>query len=128
LYRPRRIKSMSDNRFPKANRLVSDGDFSRVYDEGFRFDGKRFVLYLVKNENSGPRIGIVTPKYLGNAADRNRIKRAIRENFRKNNESFAGFDFIVRPKEDSGNLSNAELGKRFLSDFRASIKVVENGD
>ncbi|MBS3736669.1 MAG: ribonuclease P protein component [Candidatus Bipolaricaulota bacterium] len=119
---------MSDNRFPKTNRLVSESDFSRVYEKGLRLDGGRFVFYLLESQSTTPRIGIVTPKYLGNATKRNRIKRIIRENFRKNKEIFEGFDFIVRPKEDAGNLSNVELGDRFLSDFRASKKVVKNGD
>lgn len=119
---------MSNNRFPKANRLVSEGDFSLVYEQGLRLDGGEFVFYLLKNSNSVPRIGIVTPKYLGNATKRNRIKRIIRENFRKNKEIFEGFDFIVRPKKDASDLSNTELADRFLSDFRASKKVVKNGD
>lgn len=119
---------MSDNRFPKANRLVSESDFSRVYDKGLRVDGGCFVFYLLESEGSKPRIGIVTPKYLGEATKRNLIKRIIRENFRKNKEIFEGFDFIVRPKEDVSNLSNVELGDKFLSDFRASKKVVKNGD
>ncbi|MCF7890980.1 ribonuclease P protein component [Candidatus Bipolaricaulota bacterium] len=119
---------MSDNRFPKANRLVSESDFSRVYEEGFRFDGDVFVFYLLENEISKPRVGIVTPKYLGSATKRNRIKRIIRESFRKDKEIFEGFDFIVRPTEVASNLSNVELTDRFLSDFRASKKVVKNGD
>ncbi|MFW6005877.1 MAG: ribonuclease P protein component [Candidatus Bipolaricaulota bacterium] len=119
---------MSDNRFPKTNRLVSESDFSRVYEEGLRFDRSCFVFYLLESQKSRPRIGIVTPKYLGNATKRNGIKRIIREKFRKNKEIFEGFDFIVRPREDASDLSNVELGDRFLSDFRASKKVVKNGD
>ncbi|MBS3788093.1 ribonuclease P protein component [Candidatus Bipolaricaulota bacterium] len=119
---------MSDNRFPKANRLVNQRDFSRVYEEGLRFDGDWFVFYLVESEKLVPRVGIVTPKYLGSATERNRIKRIIRENFRKNKEIFEGFDFIVRPKKDASNLCNSELADRFLSDFRASERVVKHGD
>ena len=128
MYRPRRIKSMSDNRFPKANRLVNEGDFSQVYDEGIRVDETGFVFYLLENNERKPRIGIVTPKYLGKAAERNRVKRIIREGFRKNKEEFEGFDFIVRPKKAASSLTNSELVERFLSNFRASKKVVENGD
>ena len=116
---------MSDNRFPKANRLVDETDFSRVYEDGVRVDGECFVFYLLETEKPGPRIGIVTPKYLGNAATRNRIKRIIREYFRKNKEPFAGYDFIVRPKKDAGDLENAELGKKFLTDFEICTELSE---
>ena len=119
---------MSDNRFPKENRLVKEDDFSRVYEKGLREADGSFVFYLLENDCSRPRIGIVTPKYLGHAAERNRIKRIVRETFRKNKEKFEGFDFIVRPKKSAGDMANAELSKKFLSDFRSSKKVVENGD
>ncbi len=102
--------------------MVSENDFSRLYEEGLRYDEGCFVFYISISEESGPRIGIVTPKYLGSAATRNRIKRIIRENFRKNKEIFAGFDFIVRPKKCTSSLTNAELGEKFLSDFQDSRK------
>ena len=119
---------MSDNRFPKANRLVNEEDFSRVYKNGLKVNEGVFAFYLLEKKQDGPRIGIVAPKYLGNAAERNRVKRIIRESFRKNKDKFEGFDFIVRPKEAASSLTNAELAERFLSNFRASKKVVENGD
>ncbi|MFB6290138.1 MAG: ribonuclease P protein component [Candidatus Bipolaricaulia bacterium] len=111
---------MSDNRFPKENRLVREAEFSRVYDNGFRFDGGSFVFYLLDKDDSNPRIGIVTPKYVGTAVKRNRVKRLIRESFRKNKDTFNGLDLIVRPKENAAGLTNDELVERFLTDFRSS--------
>lgn len=100
--------------------MVSENDFSRLYEEGLRYDEDCFVFYMLESEEPRPRIGIVTPKYLGSAITRNRIKRIIRENFRKNKELFAGFDFIVRPKKCSSSLTNPELGEKFLTNFQAS--------
>ncbi len=108
---------MSDNLFPKENRLLRERDFSRVYEEGRRFSGEYFVFYLLEKEATKPRIGIVTPKSVGKAVTRNRIKRIIRESFRKNKEKFEDYDFIVRPKERVDELSNSALAEKFLSDF-----------
>ena len=100
--------------------MVGGRDFSRVYERGRRLDEGSFVFYLLEKEESQPRIGIVTPKYLGCAVTRNRIKRIIRENFRKNKEVFGGIDFIVRPKKSARHLTNVELAKKFLNDFQTS--------
>ncbi len=107
---------MSDNRFPKDNRLRREADFSRVYEKGRRASGNYFVFYLLQKEESKPRIGIVTPKYIGKAVTRNQIKRIIRESFRKNKEKFEGYDLIVKPKEKVNELSNSVLAEKFLSD------------
>ena len=107
---------MSDNRFPKDNRLRRETDFSRVYEEGSRDSGDYFVFYLLQKEETKPRIGIVTPKCVGKAVTRNQIKRIIRESFRKNKEKFEGYDLIVKPKEKVNELSNSVLAEKFLND------------
>lgn len=111
---------MVDNSFPKGNRLRGGKDFSRVYGKGERHKTENFVFYLLKDDEEEPRIGIVTPKYLGTAVERNRIKRTIRESFRKNKQVFAGTDFIVEPRQRAARLDNTALGSRFLEEFPAN--------
>ncbi|MFW6190698.1 MAG: ribonuclease P protein component, partial [Candidatus Bipolaricaulota bacterium] len=82
---------MVDNSFPKGNRLRGGKEFSRVYKEGEKHERDNFVFYLLERDGEEPRIGIVTPKSLGTAVERNRIKRIIRENFRKNKRTFDGY-------------------------------------
>lgn len=108
---------MSNNRFTKGNRLITEKDFSRVYRKGKRFEGEFFVFYLLDKKEGKPRIGIVTPKYLGNAVERNRIKRIIRESFRKHKGIFDSFDFIVKPRKKVIELKNPVLAERFRKDF-----------
>ena len=114
---------MSDNRFPKENRLLKEEDFSRVYREGDRVTGELFVFHLLKTDEPGTRIGIVTPKYIGKAAKRNRVKRIIREAFRKNKEVFEGYDFIVRPKQDVTAYKSDTISDKFFSDFRSQLEA-----
>lgn len=110
---------MSHNSFTKENRLITEKDFSHVYRDGRRFEGDFFVFYLLNKEEGKPRIGIVTSKHIGNAVERNRVKRIIRESFRKNKSIFDSYDFIVKPKQKVVDLNNPVLAERFRRDFPA---------
>lgn len=88
-----------------SERLRKTREFNRVYQNGARLYGKGFILvYLrdkqVDNRVSESRLGISVPRKVGNAVQRNRIKRIIREAFRLHREVFPqGSDivFAVRP-------------------------------
>lgn len=110
---------MSHKSFTKENRLITEKDFSRVYRDGRRFEGDFFVFNLLDKEEGKPRIGIVTPKGIGSAVERNRVKRIIRESFRKNKGIFDSYDFIVKPKQEAIDLNNPVLAEKFRRDFPA---------
>ncbi|MCI5211172.1 MAG: ribonuclease P protein component [Candidatus Electrothrix sp. ATG2] len=86
-------------------RLRKTGDFNRVYRSGARLYGKSFTLVYLRNEESGTRfsesrLGISVPRKVGNAVQRNRIKRIIREAFRLHKDVFpqcSDIVFAVRP-------------------------------
>ena len=79
--------------FPKSVRLLRSSDFRRVYDQGTRYTCPLFAAFSLPEaperqadgsvgairEIAGPRIGFTTPKGLGKAVVRNRIKRRVRE-------------------------------------------------
>ena len=54
------------------------------------------MVYTYNNkENKHFRLGISVSKKLGNAVTRNRIKRAIRENFKVHKEDIIAKDIVV---------------------------------
>jgi ribonuclease P protein component len=69
--------------FPKDRRLRRRREFVRVQHNGIKTRTKAFVgLALVRD--AGPvRLGITTSRHVGNAVTRNRIRRLVREIFRK---------------------------------------------
>jgi ribonuclease P protein component len=55
-------------------------DFRRIYERGARFSSALFAAFCVHElEGSGPRIGFTTPRKIGSAVVRNRLKRRFRE-------------------------------------------------
>ncbi|MCW5212717.1 ribonuclease P protein component [Desulfobulbus sp. TB] len=88
----------------KLRKLRKTWEFNRVYRDGVRLYGKGFTLVYLHNEQTsgctGSRLGISVPRKVGNAVQRNRIKRIIREAFRLHREVFpqqSDIVFAVRP-------------------------------
>jgi len=66
--------------FPKSVRLLRSSDFRTVYEKGTRHTCSFFAAFALREPSlSTPRIGFTTPKALGKAVVRNRIKRRMRE-------------------------------------------------
>ena len=68
--------------FPKSHRILRRADFRTVYDKGFRHSCLWFAAFCLAGEvesADGPKIGFTTPRALGKAHDRNRMKRRMRE-------------------------------------------------
>ena len=70
----------------KSDRLRKRAEFLRVYESGKRFEGRFMTVFILPTENveSGVhRLGVTaTKKAIGNAVERNRAKRLLREAFR----------------------------------------------
>lgn len=113
---------MLDESFPKSNRLRTQKNFSRVYEEGEEKKTGCFDFYIRKKEEPPPRIGIVAPANIGKAVERNRVKRIIREGFRKNKKLFDDLDVIVIIKEPALRSKNKELSRDFLNFFERYLK------
>jgi len=81
---------MEKNRFklPKFCLLRKTREFDRVYRQGRRLHGKGFSLIFAANSVEYNRLGISVQKKTGNAVERNRVKRIIREAFRTHRERF----------------------------------------
>lgn len=72
------------------HRLRSRIDFQRCYKTGRRFNGIFHTLFFVANETPHPRLGITASRKVGNSVVRHRLKRRVRESFRR----FEGRDLL----------------------------------
>ena len=84
-------------RFPKSRRLIFNAEFQHVRVEGSSVRGETLTLGFLENEPpvSAARAGFVTSKRVGSAASRNRIRRRLREIFRKHQHELEPGIWIV---------------------------------
>lgn len=81
--------------------LKTNSDFRRAYARGKSYTNPALVLYVRKNRAGSSRIGITASKKIGNAVQRNRARRVIREAFRQIKSPLKGhYDlvFVARTK------------------------------
>jgi len=82
--------------FPKKRRLVSNVQFKAVLDHGRRAGNSVLTLYAAGNDCGYPRLGISVGKSSGHAVARNRLKRLLREAFRRNQDRIPqSFDYVL---------------------------------
>jgi len=91
--------------FPQCLRVQKRRDYVQIQKYGEKILTKHFILCILKRNNDPeglPHIGITITKKVGKSYIRNRIRRIIREIFRKNNSFWVkGVNIVVIVKESS---------------------------
>ena len=102
---------MTNYGFPKSSRLLSSSDYQQVFDQSRLKVSTANILFLARfNQLPQGRMGLViAKKNVRLAAQRNRIKRVLRESFRSNPELTAGLDIVVLARRGLDTLGNREL-------------------
>jgi ribonuclease P protein component len=104
---------------PRSGRLLRHADFERVYKQGRRhFATHMTVFYLRRLEGEGMRVGFTVGRVLGDAVDRNRMKRRLRESVRLTRPASApAVDVVINPKKSvrtaEFSVLLGEVGKAF---------------
>ncbi|HEV8159167.1 MAG TPA: ribonuclease P protein component [Pyrinomonadaceae bacterium] len=114
---------------PKTERLRKLSEFRRVYAEGKRFEGRFVTIFIMPSGGEFQRIGITaSKKAVGNAVQRNRAKRLLREAFRLSraelNELSTKFDWVLNARR---SLLRVKLEKP-LEEFRQIVAKVKNSE
>ncbi len=82
--------------FQSKNLILKNHDFGEVFKKGKTCTTKNFVLRFNDNSLGYPRLGVVVGKKIfASAVKRNRLKRIIREIFRRNKHRFNSLDVVV---------------------------------
>lgn len=86
----------SGERFPRSLRLGHRREFDRVFQQKCSVAEGDLVIYGLRNDYPYPRLGLSVGKRVGNAVQRNRWKRAVREAFRRQRRDLpSGLDMVV---------------------------------
>ncbi|QDU94942.1 ribonuclease P protein component [Lignipirellula cremea] len=91
---------MTDNRFPPQRRLRSREDFAIFYADHLHAADEVLVLLARRNGRDVTRLGLSVSRKVGNAVERNRWKRRLREVFRQCQADLPpGLDLVIRPRK-----------------------------
>jgi ribonuclease P protein component len=95
--------------FGRDRRIRKRAEFQRVQSIGRRVTTPHFVLLVARGE--GPsRLGLVVTKKIGNAVQRNRVKRLCRACFRTWKDLVpAGVDLVVIAREGAFELKQKDV-------------------
>ena len=108
------------NAFPKDRRLRNAAEFQKVYERGVKRISRSFVLFALPNGLKYSRFGLTTPRKLGKAHDRNRIKRRVREILRTSLTLIpTGFDVVVNPRRSANDREFEDLRTELAGLFGA---------
>jgi ribonuclease P protein component len=71
----------------KNERLKKNKEFRKIYNKGKSYVHPLIVLYVLPNSLGKNRVGFTVSKRIGNAVQRNRVKRLLKENYRLTKDS-----------------------------------------
>src|SRR5262249_38773092 len=89
-------------------------DFRRVLRAGWRLSGALFVMVAAAGEGGASRLGLTISRRVGKASVRNRVRRLLRESFRR--IPLGGervFDLVLIPKREIVGRSQAEIDREY---------------
>jgi ribonuclease P protein component len=112
---------------PKPVHLRSSGEFRRVYSHGKRYDSSLMTAFVQPNDLQHHRFGVTASrKAIGNAVERNRSKRLLRETFHQSGNTVEGievkYDWVLNAKRSLLHVKVAAA----LEEFQRILVRVRN--
>jgi ribonuclease P protein component len=97
-------------------KLLRRADFLRCYRTGRRRLGALVILYFAPNELGYPRIGITASRKVGNAVVRHRLKRWIKEIYRRwhGRGGLAAADLVMHLKTEAKSAGFGDMKRDLL--------------
>ena len=106
----------TDQRFPRASRLTARRQFVAVYDRGRKARRSTFLIFGQPNQLGYCRLGLTVTRRAGSAVRRNRIKRRMRDLFRRHRKELPGsLDLVVNAHSRVLESTVEQLERDFMS-------------
>ncbi len=109
----------SDHRFPHAARLPDRAAFAAVFADGTPLRSRSHTLLVRPNGLGRARLGLVVgKKKLRRAVDRNRVRRIVRESFRRWRPCLPPLDIVFIASPMIARIDNAALRAELEQQWR----------
>jgi ribonuclease P protein component len=96
---------------PALPMLRRRADFEAIGRQGTARSTPILVLRALRTDRTETRVGLSTPRTLGGAVQRNRVRRRLRELVRARLERIGpGWDLLLIARPAAGTATHAELG------------------
>lgn len=108
-------------------KLKKNYEFKKVYNEGRYYVEKYVVMYIIMNNSASNRVGFSVSKKVGNSVVRNRVKRLMKEVYRKfADNTKSGYDMVFTARAGSGSADYRSIEKNMISILnKAKLKKSE---
>jgi ribonuclease P protein component len=98
-------------KFPKSARLRKRPEFLKLSRAGRKQQSANFVVISKPNDRAETRLGITVSGKVGNSVVRNRIKRRVREFFRRHRSELApACDLLIIARTSAADLPAKSVG------------------
>lgn len=99
---------MADQSFGRKLRLLTASDYKAVFGKAeLKVSCPQLLILAIKSGYEDPRLGLVIPKkHIRLAVERNRLKRLLRESFRKHQQLLIEMDIVILARFGSDKLDN----------------------
>ena len=109
--------------FPKTDRILKRDLFRRVYEQGRKLQFRYFTAFILAKQDNGPRIGVTATRKIGNAVQRNRARRLVREAFRKNKWLAPdGVDIVINVKRPLVEAHYRDFESEFVAFLERAVE------
>jgi ribonuclease P protein component len=109
------------------HKLKKNYEFKKVYNEEKYYVEKYVVMYIVLNNSNFNRVGFSVSKKVGKSVVRNKVKRQMKEAYRKfADNTKLGFDIVFTARAGSGSADYKMIENNIKSVLkRAKLKKCE---
>lgn len=106
--------AVAGQRFPKALRLLQRREFLEVQEGGQKIPSDCLLALIKRNSRAYSRVGLTVSSKVGNAVVRARLRRVLRELFRKRRTQWPpGLDVVLVVRSSAKEASFAEVSRAF---------------
>ena len=100
---------------PPLEMLRRKADFDAIGRNGTVRSSRLLVLRSMRTSGSRTRVGLSTPRSLGGAVQRNRVRRRLRDLLREQLTTEGGLDLLLIARSEAGSATYSELREALRS-------------